>query len=92
MFKLTAGQGVAGLAATLASIAAAPIILRSFPSSIPFLLIAAAYSVMMFASSYVEEEQHFWYWATSGWLAMLSLKGCVFNKRFCTLLIFSQKF
>lgn len=26
------------------------------------------YGVMMFASSYVEEEQHFWYWSTSAWL------------------------
>ncbi len=32
------------------------------------------YGVMMFASSYVEEEQHFWYWVTSGWLGWLSVK------------------
>ena len=32
------------------------------------------YGAMMFASSYVEEEQHFWYWASSGWLAWLFLK------------------
>lgn len=75
MFKLTVGQGIAGLAAALALIAAVPIILQSFMSSIPFLLIAVAYAVMMFASSYVEEEQHFWYWTTSGWLALLSFKG-----------------
>lgn len=79
MFKLRVGQGIAGLAATLALIAAVPIILRSFMSSIPFLLIAVAYAAMMFASSYVEEEQHFWYWTTSGWLAMLSLKGYGFQ-------------
>ncbi|KAL8795984.1 MAG: hypothetical protein Q9195_001560 [Heterodermia aff. obscurata] len=30
---------------------------------------------MMFASSYVEEEHHFWYWASSGWLAMLLFKS-----------------
>lgn len=29
----------------------------------------------MFASSYVEEEQHFWYWAATGWLALLAIKG-----------------
>ena len=28
----------------------------------------------MFASSYVEEEQHFWYWASSSWLGWLLLK------------------
>lgn len=33
-----------------------------------------AYGGMMFASSYVEEEQHFWYWASSGWLAWLFVK------------------
>ncbi len=33
-----------------------------------------AYGTMMFASSYVEEEQHFWYWASSSWLGWLFLK------------------
>lgn len=37
-------------------------------------LIAALYGIMMFTSSYVEEEHHFWYWASSGWLLWLSLK------------------
>lgn len=31
------------------------------------------YSVLMFASSYVEEEHNFWYWATSGWFFYLFL-------------------
>jgi ethanolaminephosphotransferase len=35
-------------------------------------LIALLYAIMMFASSYVEEEQHFWYWITGGWVAYLS--------------------
>jgi ethanolaminephosphotransferase len=29
----------------------------------------------MFASSYVEEEHNFWYWATSGWLSMLFINS-----------------
>lgn len=33
-----------------------------------------AYGIMMFASSYVEEEQHFWYWTSSSWLGWLFLK------------------
>ncbi|KAF2474329.1 GPI ethanolamine phosphate transferas-like protein 2 [Lindgomyces ingoldianus] len=29
------------------------------------------YGVLMFASSYVEEEHHFWYWTTSAWFLYL---------------------
>jgi ethanolaminephosphotransferase len=31
------------------------------------------YGILMFASSYVEEEQNFWYWATSGWFFVIFL-------------------
>ncbi|KAL6704584.1 major facilitator superfamily transporter protein [Coniothyrium glycines] len=31
------------------------------------------YAVLMFASSYVEEEHNFWFWATSGWFMLLFL-------------------
>lgn len=37
-------------------------------------LVFVAYGIMMFASSYVEEEQHFWYWTSSSWLGWLLLK------------------
>lgn len=43
-------------------------------SSALFGLITALYCVMMFASSYVEEEHNFWYWATSIYLSLLFLK------------------
>jgi ethanolaminephosphotransferase len=33
------------------------------------------YAVLMFASSYVEEEHNFWYWATSGWFMLLFLSN-----------------
>ena len=33
------------------------------------------YGIMMFASSYVEEEQQFWYWATSGWFMWISVRS-----------------
>lgn len=39
-----------------------------------FPLMTVAYSVMMFASSFVEEEHHFWYWAASAWFTVLFLK------------------
>jgi ethanolaminephosphotransferase len=35
-------------------------------------LMTVLYAIMMFASSYVEEEQHFWYWITGGCIAYLS--------------------
>lgn len=44
-------------------------------SFLPFSFITVAYGIMMFASSYVEEEHHFWYWATSAWLGLMTLKG-----------------
>lgn len=37
-------------------------------------LVFVAYGIMMFASSYIEEEQHFWYWTSSAWLGWLLLK------------------
>ena len=33
-----------------------------------------AYGFMMFASSFVEEEHQFWYWAFSSWIGWLLLK------------------
>jgi len=36
-----------------------------------FLSTLILYGVMMFASSYVEEEQQFWYWITSCWFVVL---------------------
>jgi ethanolaminephosphotransferase len=36
--------------------------------------ISLTYGVTMFASSYVEEEQQFWYWAVGGWLIALHCK------------------
>ena len=40
-------------------------------SSLLIVNFTTLYSVMMFATSYVEEEQHFWYWSLSGWILYL---------------------
>lgn len=68
----------AGMAISLTGVLLA---LVSFPSLWPpgfaggFLaLLAVLYGVMMFASSYVEEEQHFWYWLTPAWLVLLAVR------------------
>lgn len=75
MTKLTAGQVIAAVAACLAVAASYPIFARSFTSTTPFIAVTVSYAVMMFASSYVEEEQHFWYWTASAWLVLLSVQG-----------------
>ena len=75
--KLLIGQSIASLATFLGVIAAFPTLSDSLKSISPFICIILLYGIMMFASSYVEEEQHFWYWAATAWLVLLSIKGCV---------------
>lgn len=41
----------------------------------PISVITITYGIMMFASSYVEEEHHFWYWSTSAWLALVGWRS-----------------
>ena len=70
MSKLLVGQVIALLSIVLAVFTVDPI----FRQSYLFVLIVLLYSAMMFASSYVEEEHNFWYWAASGWIASLVFK------------------
>lgn len=70
MSKLLAGQVIALLSIFLAVFTPDPV----FRQSYLFVLIVLLYSAMMFASSYVEEEHNFWYWAASGWIASLVFK------------------
>ncbi|KAI0971133.1 alkaline-phosphatase-like protein [Xylaria arbuscula] len=62
--------------AALSAAGVATIMSTDFPirNFAPFALITVLYGVMMFASSYVEEEQHFWYWSTTAWLFYLAVK------------------
>jgi ethanolamine phosphate transferase 2 subunit G len=75
--KLVIGQSIAAGALLFAAIAAGPTIWASVKTSYPIMAIGFVYGIMMFASSYVEEEQNFWYWATSGWLALLWIRSSV---------------
>ena len=70
---------VAGVALAFASSVLAVL---AFPTFWPPSLAGSAltlstllYGVMMFATSYVEEEQHFWYWITPAWLAFLAIRS-----------------
>ncbi|SMR59518.1 unnamed protein product [Zymoseptoria tritici ST99CH_3D1] len=45
------------------------------PATTFFGLTTLLYTIMMFASSYVEEEQQFWYWLTPAWILLLSISA-----------------
>ncbi|KAK5787497.1 hypothetical protein VI817_009994 [Penicillium citrinum] len=48
---------------------------RAASTGIFLVLMIAGYGSMMFASSYVEEEQQFWYWICSGWIVYLHMRS-----------------
>lgn len=72
--RLQLGMATATVALLMALAVSLPALCESGSSGLLFMALAFAYGGMMFASSYVEEEQHFWYWCLSGWLAWLLLK------------------
>lgn len=73
--RLTIGQILSIAATLMATFAVYKNACELSTSAIPFALITFAYGVMMFASSFVEEEQHFWYYTTTAWLAYVSWRG-----------------
>ncbi|KAI1844123.1 hypothetical protein JX265_013772 [Neoarthrinium moseri] len=73
--RLLEGGGVALISILLALASSVMVVRGPVPSLCAFALISLLYGIMMFASSYVEEEQHFWYWAASAWLVYLVHKG-----------------
>lgn len=75
MPRMFLGQAAALLALVAAVTAAAWGVDDKAASFIPLSGMLLAYGAMMFASSYVEEEHHFWYWATTAWLAYIGLRG-----------------
>ena len=70
--RLLIGTGLAILICILSVFTIPP--LRPISSAgLYYSLTLTLYAVLMFASSYVEEEHNFWYWITSGWFLYLYL-------------------
>ena len=65
--RLYQGAGLALLATFLSAVSCFVAPLRVTGCTTFFGSLVAAYGALMFASSYVEEEQQFWYWMLTGW-------------------------
>lgn len=74
LVKMSIGIAIAVISLTLAMLSIPEGTFDTLVSSSSFALVGACHSVTMFASSYVEEEHQFWYWALGGWLMYLSIK------------------
>ena len=70
--RLFIGTGFASLICIL-SFFALPSLRPLSSAGLFFFLTLTLYAVLMFASSYVEEEHNFWYWITSGWFFLIYL-------------------
>ncbi|KAG6001784.1 hypothetical protein E4U21_003801 [Claviceps maximensis] len=71
--KLALGLGLAAVATVSSIIAMLSFVKNSHVMAWPISAVAVLYGVMMFASSFVEEEQHFWYWTLTIWIAYLGV-------------------
>lgn len=72
--RLGIGIGLAALATVAGTATVSTALLETQATGLWISLVFTAYGIMMFATSYVEEEQHFWYWVSSSWLGWLLLK------------------
>ncbi|RNJ55384.1 major facilitator super transporter protein [Verticillium nonalfalfae] len=64
---------IGGQAFIFVALVSNALLLKVCWSHTPFVIMTISYGIMMFASSFVEEEHHFWYWATSAWFGGLGI-------------------
>lgn len=77
--RLNSGLYMSGLAALLSFPATYKLLSKFRHAGIFLMFSVLGYGGMMFASSYVEEEQQFWYWLITGWVFYLHIR--LFKKR-----------
>ena len=49
-------------------------IIYTFANHIPVALLISLNCIMMFSTSFIEEEHCFWYWTASAWFFIMMLK------------------
>jgi ethanolaminephosphotransferase len=65
---MSIGIGIATIGVVLAMLSNPWARMELTMGSAAYGLVIMGYGIIMFASSYVEEEQQFWHWALGGWL------------------------
>ncbi|KAJ9301463.1 hypothetical protein DTO271G3_1598 [Paecilomyces variotii] len=73
--RLYKGLLLSGMAVLLSLPAIFTPLSKASRTGIFLTLSIAGYCSMMFASSYVEEEQQFWYWVATGWIFYLHIRS-----------------
>ena len=72
--KMQAGVALAGVASLLGLLSCWSCLQESSLAAASFAFLSVTYAASMFASSYVEEEQDFWYWVQGAWFTVLHCK------------------